>query len=98
MTGVQTCALPIFTGTEFTVTYNAAQFDITDLCAFTQIKETTTGAIAGTAVNITQVSSGTIKFTINKTVDAGKTWSGVLNSIVFKSKISGQAEISFRIN
>lgn len=83
---------------EFTIIYDSSQLDVLDLCTFTKNKETNAGAVTNTSVNITQYSPGTVKFTLNKPIASGKSWSGTVNSIAFKSKIIGQSTITYKIN
>jgi len=78
-----------FTGREITVTYDAALFEVIDLCAITYAKNLTSGQITHTEITITQFSPGVIKFKLDKTVPPGKTWSGVMNMIRLKAKATG---------
>ena len=77
-------------GRAFTVTYAPGSIaNVTDLCAVTYRRETTTGVIQGTGITITQVSPGEIKFTVDRAIESGKNWSGVLNIITFIPAVSG---------
>ena len=77
-------------GRTFTVRYVSGDIaNITDLCAMTYRKETTIGVVQGTGITITQVSPGTIKFTVDRVIESGRTWSGVLNIITFIPAVSG---------
>lgn len=52
---------------QYTVTYNAQAYEVYDLCAFTDDRETGTGTIAGTGITILENSvnggMGTVRFT-----------------------------------
>ena len=85
-----------FTGKTFTVTYNASALQVTDLCGFTNAKETSLGAISGTGITITNISAGEIDFTIDRTISTGKQWSGVLNIIEFQALATGNTVISMQ--
>lgn len=81
----------------FIVTYNSNDLDVTDLCSNTSQFELTTGSIANTDITITQFTPGTIVFTLSSTVATNQVWSGAINSIGFKSKITGQTSINYNI-
>ena len=83
-----------FNGMTFTVTYDAAALQITDLCALTFTKETTAGAISGTGITITSFTPGAIQFTVDKTIPTGSHWSGVMNIIEFVALATGDAVIN----
>ena len=83
-----------FSGKEIKVTYDAAVFEIVDLSAFTKNKETVTGPIAAVGINITRVSPGEIRFLVDKTIPAGKQWSGVVNVLRLRAKATAQSVIS----
>ncbi len=82
----------------YTVTFNNAHLDVIDICGLTPEAETQSGVIQGTGITITEVSTGVIKFTVDKSVMSGTQWSGVLNGIRFKSKVNQKTLISVEIN
>ena len=86
-----------FSTRNFTVIYNAAELDIVDLCAETATMETGVCNVAGTNIVITKVAPGVIEFFINNPVKQGTTYTGTANTIVFKSKINGQATVSYTV-
>ncbi|MEL4106286.1 fibronectin type III domain-containing protein [Oscillospiraceae bacterium WX1] len=67
----------------YTVTYDAAVLQISDLCALTYAKETTAGDIAGTGITITSFTPGTIQFIVDKTIPTGTQWSGIIDVFQF---------------
>lgn len=74
-----------FDGKTYKLTYDATTLAVKDLCAFTYVKETTTGTISRTGITITSVKPGEIVMTMDKTIPSGKVWSGVLNTLEFKA-------------
>jgi hypothetical protein len=72
-----------FSGSSFTVTYDADVLQLTDLCALTYGHETVVGTIPGTGITVTSYSPGQIQFTVDKTIPTGNKWSGVVNTIKF---------------
>lgn len=79
-----------FSGRTFTLTYNTNDIsNVTDLCKLTYSKELTAGNITGTGITITQVIPGIIKFTVNKSIGTGKSWSGIVNVIGLIPKRGG---------
>ena len=82
----------------YSVTYNTDELEVVDLCAATARRELTAGAVQGTDIIIDHFEPGVIIFRINRTIPPGTTWSGVVNSIRFRAKISGQATITCVIN
>ena len=68
-----------FENQSFIMTYDPQVLEIADLCAFTYEKETTTGVIPGTGITIDSFTPGTTVLSIDKPIDTGKQWSGVLN-------------------
>jgi hypothetical protein len=81
----------------FIVTYNPNEVDLLDLCASTPNAELTTGSISGTDITVTQLSSGSITFTVNKEIPSGSTWSGVVIRIKFNNKIDGEPTIMYTV-
>ncbi|HEX3029457.1 MAG TPA: hypothetical protein VHT34_09170 [Clostridia bacterium] len=84
-----------FSTRNFIVIYNAAELDVVDLCAETATFETGVCNVEGTNIVITSVAPGVIEFFINNPVEKGTTYTGTVNTIVFRSKISGQATVSY---
>ena len=80
----------------FVVRYNPADLDVIDLCSMTYFNETASGAIQGTDITILEHTAGTIKFTFDKTLEADRNWSGIVNIIRFGSKKdTGQTNIEY---
>ncbi len=86
-----------FDGKTFTVSYDASQLDIVDLCTATSQKEQSIGIIYDCGIQIIEYNPvyGLVKFKVNKVIDNDKAWAGVINVIRFKSKISGTAVIQY---
>lgn len=75
----------------FTVTFDSSKLTLTDACAQTWDKETTTGAVSGTDIQITSVSSAQVMFRVNKTQSSV---TGTVNLIRFTAKSSGTAVVA----
>ena len=75
-----------FNGLEITITYDSTVFDVTRLSRFTNEGATSVGRIQGTDITITHVSPGEIRFTVDKAIADGKTYSGVVNIVSFEAK------------
>ena len=82
----------------FTVTYNASELDVVDLCASTSRTDLAAGSVIGTDIQIVQYSPGTIMFRKISTGTSGQSWSGTVNSIKFKSKITGHPVVQYTVN
>ena len=87
-----------FKGRSFTVLYNTSEISaVKDLCRMTYKTELATGDIAGTGITIVQNDPGIIKFTVDKVIPEGKSWSGIVNIIVLKAKVSGQVTLTYEV-
>lgn len=73
---------------KYTVTYNPDHIKAMDLCGITEEEETTLTQIPETGIEITEYDpmAGKIQFTVKKTIEEGKMWSGIINCIKFKRK------------
>ncbi len=80
----------------YTITYNPNELEMVDLCALTARIDQNTGNLIGTDIQIVQFTQGTIVFKKlgNST---GQAWTGLVNSIKFKGKIDGEAQITYSI-
>ena len=74
-----------FTGMIITVQYDHTVMQLTDLCSLTKEKELSSGTIPSIGVTFTQVTPGTLVFTVAKTIPSGKEWSGAINTISLKA-------------
>lgn len=79
------------TGRTVTVSYNANELEVFDLCAATPEPETAVGQVKGTYINITEFSPGRIVYKISGT---DKT---VVNIIKFISKTGGNSKVTYTI-
>jgi hypothetical protein len=82
-----------FLGKVFTITYDANSIEIIDAVADTMINNTSVGQVVGSNIYITENTPGTLKFSINKAVPQNQLWSGVINKIKFRGKITANTEI-----
>ena len=83
-----------FSGRTFILTYDASALELLDLSSLTYDRETTEGAIAGTGITITNVSDGSIMMTIDRSIPDNKKWSGLINAVEFKAKMTGKTKIA----
>ncbi|NJD04666.1 MAG: hypothetical protein FIA99_19175, partial [Ruminiclostridium sp.] len=86
-----------FSSRKFTVIYNASELDVVDLSAETSTLETGICNVSGTNIVITRVDPGVIEFFIYNPVDDGSSFSGAVNTIIFRPKITGQVTISYTV-
>ena len=82
----------------FTITYDAAQLEVVDLCAATSKIDTAEGDITGSDVRIIQAVPGTVVFRKISAGTEGQAWLGIVNSIKFMSKITGRSVVQYTIN
>ena len=86
-----------FSSRSFKVIYNTSELEVVDLCAATSALETSACNVAGTNITITKADPGVIEFIIFNPVEYGNTWSGAVNTVIFKSKINGQATVTYTV-
>lgn len=79
------------------VTYNPGVIDVVDLCGLSEQLETKAGKVAGTDIEILEYTPGRMVFKVNKVVDPGEAWTGVINSIKFKAKETGGTTITYTV-
>ena len=84
-----------FSQRSFVITYDPDQVEIVDLYKETPRKETDSGEIPYTNLTVSY-SPGKIVFTVSNSIQPGKSWSGVISTIVFKSKMDGQLIINYK--
>ncbi len=79
----------------FTITYDPGKLDVADLCSATSRLDTAVGNITGTDLEIIQSEAGTIVFRKAGNAQSYEVWSGIVNSIKFKSKFAGQTNVTY---
>ena len=82
-----------FAGKTFKVQYNTTELQLIDFAAQTPELNTTAGTVANTDIQILTISNGVITFSVNKSVTAGKTWTGTATVIKFKALTSGNSTV-----
>ncbi|MDR6553471.1 fibronectin type III domain-containing protein [Paenibacillus qinlingensis] len=83
-----------FSEMTYVVTYDPSQLEAIDLFGFTPNADLpTAGKIPGSNLDVTY-TAGEITFRINQNVVPGTSWSGEIATIVFKSKVDGQAQMN----
>ena len=80
-----------------TVTYNKDVLDVEDLCMQTAAKEIQPGNVTGSSIVITSFEPGKIVFRVDKVLKPGEAWTGVINSIQFKAKVTGGTFITYTV-
>jgi hypothetical protein len=81
----------------FTIQYNTDDFDVIDLCGLTVKTDTQEGDISSMDITVKQLVPGTIVFIKTGSAQSWQVWSGIVNSIKFKSKHDGQSTITYTI-
>lgn len=79
------------------VTYNPDVLTVTDLCAYSTEKELRPGQVEGTDIEILSYEPGHIVFKVNKIVDEGYLWTGIINNIKFTGNITGGTTLTYRV-
>ena len=86
-----------FTGITFKLIYDPTELEVVDLYDKTEQDELVeNGRIPGTNLSVTY-KPGEIIFTVEKSITPGKTWSGEINTIIFKSKANGPIYVDYNI-
>lgn len=78
----------------YTITYNAEELEVLDLCAATSRIDMAVGGIVGADIQIIQYTPGTIVFKKLGT-SAVQAWTGQINSIKFKSKTDNTIQVIY---
>ncbi|MEN6312662.1 MAG: galactose oxidase [Clostridiaceae bacterium] len=79
----------------FTITYDPDELEAVDLCGSTSKIDLAAGNITGTDVQIVQFAPGTIVFKKTGSAQSYEIWSGIVNTVRFKSKFDGQADVTY---
>ncbi|MCX7748368.1 MAG: fibronectin type III domain-containing protein [Clostridia bacterium] len=80
-----------------TVTYNPGVLEVMDLSLATPKRELSIGKIQGTNIEIKSFTPSIITFSVDKILTPGELWSGVINNIQFKAKVSGSTTINYLV-
>ncbi|TCM99392.1 alpha-tubulin suppressor-like RCC1 family protein [Paenibacillus sp. BK033] len=79
------------------VNYDPNAIEITDLSNWTSSKELTVGRIPNSSITVTEFTPGNIVFTSDQVIASNESWSGVINSIAMKAKVSGGSPITYSV-
>ena len=82
-----------FGGITFMLTYDPNMLELLDFAAQTDAYSLSVGGVTDTPLTIVSHESGSLVFTVDKTIPSGKTWSGLMTLLRFKSLSSGQTDI-----
>lgn len=86
-----------FTQLKFIVTYDSSELELMDLYKFTPEKDILKeGKIPNTDL-VVKYTPGRIEFTVDRNIVPGKSWSGEISNILFKTKVSGEINIDFDV-
>jgi len=86
-----------FSKYELSVYYNKDVFKVKDLCAKTNAIELIPGYIEQEGITITSVEEGKITFTVEKAIEVGYDWTGIINNILFDGQVSGGTTIDYTV-
>lgn len=86
-----------FTPYTMVITYNPGVMDVTDLCTQTGRNELAVGKIDGTGITIKEFTPGRIVFVVDKVLTSGEAWTGVINSVKFKGKVTGGTTVTYTV-
>lgn len=79
------------------VTYNPDVIEVMDFSTLSSKIELKEGNIQGTGITIISYKAGEIVFIVDKSIPPGESWSGVINSIKFRAKVSGGTNITYTV-
>jgi hypothetical protein len=84
---------------KYKVNYNPNELEVVDLCSETFDRETQAGKVQDTSITIDKFSANTgeIVFSTPIYISEGKKWTGSVNSIKFKSNITGHSNINYSV-
>lgn len=79
------------------VNYDKDVLEVEDLSTFTKEVEVKEGLIKDTGITIKEFKEGKIVFTVDKKIELGQSYTGVINSIKFKAKVAGGSNITYTV-
>lgn len=82
---------------ECVLQYDSDFCEIVDLNSQTPEKDLKTGTVEGSSLVVTSFENGCVTFRVNKPVFAGKTYSGLVNTISFRAKQTGSCTIKGKV-
>ena len=87
--------IPSFTGRTFTLEYDATKLKLSDLMGQTYGNQLGTGTYG--SLNFTEVSSGVIKFQVNRALPSQKVFTGFVNQIKFQCIADGVSTLTLNM-
>jgi hypothetical protein len=90
-----------FAGKILNISYNPAHLELEDICASTYDNSNnyTAGQIPNSGLTLLEsTTTGSIKISVDKSIPANRNWSGIIDSIKFKSKFSGLTTIYYSLH
>ena len=82
------------------ISYNRNELELVDACSLTanaDVPIAPFGRISGTDITVMDYIPGLLKLRIDKEIPQGKTWSGTLNIIKFRSIIDEQSVVTYSL-
>ncbi|PKM94318.1 MAG: hypothetical protein CVU84_12745 [Firmicutes bacterium HGW-Firmicutes-1] len=86
-----------FSQYELSVFYNKDVIKVKDLCAKTSVFELSPGFIEQEGITIKSFEPGKITFTVEKDIELGYDWTGIVNNIIFDGQVSGGTTIDYTV-
>jgi hypothetical protein len=83
-----------FKGRKLVLEYNPIEVEILDLCEETRGIELENGRIPGTNIIINHIA-GRIEIEADRSIEPGKAWTGVLSTILIRSKADGVINLDY---
>jgi hypothetical protein len=83
-----------FKGRKLVLEYNPIEVEIIDLCEETREIELENGRIPGTNIIINH-TAGRIEIEADKSIEPGKAWTGVMSTILIRSKVDGVINLDY---
>lgn len=85
-----------FSGRKLVLSYKPEEVEIADLCEETREIELESGKIPGTNISISH-ESGRIELKFDRMIEPGKTWTGVLDTILIRARVDGQISLDYAV-
>ncbi|MEA4846109.1 MAG: fibronectin type III domain-containing protein, partial [Clostridiaceae bacterium] len=85
-----------FSGRKLVLEYDPGEAEIIDLCEGTGDIELESGKIPGTDITIIH-AEGRIELKADKRLEPGKAWTGVINTILIRSRIDGVISLDYLV-
>jgi hypothetical protein len=85
-----------FSELEFVITYDIDKVEVVDLCGMTAEKETMSCYVNGANLEIYHAPGG-IRIKVKRSIVPGISWSGEINTVVFRAREAGSTEMDLNV-